>query len=102
MPKQEPESTDPLELTGVAFDDPTGKSVAIMAECFAEEFLALGHAPSEVLDLFRSSEHALAHHAWRELGEVAVFTMVQDIARRNQEMRERVRRSREARAARGA
>jgi hypothetical protein len=97
MPKNEPDHSDPLELTGVAFDDPTGESVRIMAECFADEFLNLGHPPAEVMAIFRSPEHRLAHHAWQTLGEVNVFTMVQTIARRHEEIRERVRRSRAAR-----
>lgn len=97
MPKHEPEGEDPLELTGVSFDDPTGESVRTMAECFADEFLRLGHSPAEVMDLFRSPEHRLANLAWQELGEVAVFAMVSGIARQNQEIRESVRRSREAR-----
>ena len=67
MPKNEPDHTDPMELTGVAFDDPTGRSLHVMAECFADEFLRLGHTTQEVMDLFRSPEHRLAHHAWQEL-----------------------------------
>jgi hypothetical protein len=97
MPKNEPDWTDPMELTGVAFDDPSGASVRLMAESFADEFLNLGHTPQEVMDLFRSSEHRLAYRAWEELGEVAVFAMVQTIARRKNEIRERVRALRAAR-----
>lgn len=97
MPKNEPDQTDPMELTGVAFADPTGDSVRVMAECFADEFLNLGHTPEGVMDLFRSSDHRLAHHAWQELGEVAVFAMVKAVACRKQEIQERVRASRAAR-----
>lgn len=97
MPKNEPDDTDPLELTGIAFDDPTGESVRVMAECFADEFLRLGHPPAEVLSLFRSPEHQLAHLAWQQLGEIQVFAMVQDIARRNSIIRESLLRSRAAR-----
>lgn len=97
MPKNEPDQTDPMELTGVAFDDPTGQSVRVMAECFADEFLNFGHTPEEVMDLFHSSEHRLAHRAWEELGEVAVYAMVKAVARRKQEIRERVLASRAAR-----
>lgn len=97
MPKNEPDHTDPLELTGVAFDDPTGQSVLVMAECFADEFLRLGHSPEDVLSLFRSPEHQLAHLAWLQLGEVQIFAMVQDIARRNATIRESLLRSRAAR-----
>jgi hypothetical protein len=97
MPKNEPDTTDPMELTGVAFDDLSGESVRLMAECFADEFLNLGHTPEEVLDLFRSPDHRLAYRAWQELGEVTVYAMVRAIARRKQEIQERVRALRAAR-----
>lgn len=97
MPKNEPDQTDPMELTGVAFEDPTGQSVLVMAECFADEFLNLGHPPEVVMELFRSPEHRLAHRAWEELGEVSVYAMVRAVARRKQEIQERVRLSRAAR-----
>jgi hypothetical protein len=97
MPKNEPDLSDPMELAGVAFEDPSGTSVSIMAECFADEFLNLGHAPQEVMELFRSSEHRLAHLAWQQLGEVRVFAIVHDIARRKLEMHERILRARQAR-----
>lgn len=97
MPRLEPDHTDPMELAGVAFDDPSGQSVRVMSECFAEEFLRLGHSPAEVMQLFREPEHRLAHHAWQELGEIAVFAMVHELAGRNERIRECLRRSREAR-----
>ena len=97
MPKNEPDHTDPMELTGVAFDDPTGEGVRVMAECFADELLRLGHPPAEVMGVFRSPEHRLAHRAWEELGEVAVFALVREAAGRIEEIREAVRRAREAR-----
>jgi hypothetical protein len=97
MPKLEPDVTDPMELAGVAFDDPTGQSVRVMAECFADEFLRLGHSVSEVMDLFRGSEHRLAHHAWERLGDLAVFAMVQEMRGRHDRIRECFLRSRKAR-----
>jgi hypothetical protein len=97
MPKNDPADSDPLELTGVVFDDPSGTSLTVMAECFADEFLNLGYTPAEVMDLFRSREHRLAHHAWSELGEVTVFAMVHGIAQRKQEIQENVRARRAAR-----
>lgn len=97
MPKLEPDATDPMELAGVAFDDPTGQSVRVMAECFADEFLRLGHSVSEVMELFRGSEHRLAHHAWERLGDIAVFAMVQELRSRNDRIRECFLRSRKAR-----
>jgi hypothetical protein len=52
----------------------------VMTECFAEEFLRLGHSPAEVMALFRASEYRLANHAWQQLGEVKVFTIVSEVA----------------------
>ncbi len=100
MPKNEPDATDPMELSGVTFDDPTGQSVPIMAECFADEFLRLGCTPAQILDLFRSEEHRLANLAWKQLGEIAIYAMVHDRAHRYAQVREALRRSREARALR--
>jgi len=97
MPRNEPDHTDPMELTGVAFDDPTGQSVRVMAECFADEFLRLGHTSAQVMDLFRSTEHQLAHIAWQQLGEVHLYALVQEIARRNAVIRESLLHSRASR-----
>ena len=90
MPKQEPDQTDPLELLGVEVDDPSGESLRLMAECFAEEFLMLGYTPGEVMELFRSREHQLAHRAWAELGEVRLYALVQELSAPWQALRERV------------
>lgn len=97
MPKNEPDLTDPMELAGVAFDDPSGESTRIMAECFADEFLRLGHSPVEVMDLFRCQEHRLANHAWQILGDVKVYLLVRQLAERQERLRESIRKSREAR-----
>ena len=81
MPKNEPDASDPMELVPVRAGGGEGSLLA-MAECLAEEFLSLGYGPREVLALFRSSDYALPHRAWLELGEVRVFTLVFEIARR--------------------
>lgn len=94
MPKQDPDLEDPLSLDAVVYDDPTGASTRQMAESFADEFLRLGHSPGEVLDLFRSSEHQLPYHAWSTLGEVAIYTLVQELAREREQLRLALRRAR--------
>ena len=80
MPKHEPAPEDPLALHGVRVPDPGGDAVERMAACIAEEFLRLGHGPGEVLELFRSPRYGLPHRAWRELGEVRIFTLVSSLA----------------------
>jgi hypothetical protein len=80
VPKNEPDPSDPLELIA-AGDDLGQASTSLMAECLAEEFLALGHPAHDVMALFRSPAYALAHRAWLELGEVRVFAMVSEKAR---------------------
>ena len=80
MPLHEPDATDPLELTAAGCRDETGQSMRIMTECFAEEFLRLGHSPADVMELFRGSEYRLAHRAWEHQGEVRVFAIVHEVA----------------------
>ena len=82
MPKQEPDASDPLELVAACAEPE--QDAAFMARCLAEEFLALGLGAQGVMALFRSPEYALAHRAWNELGEVRVFQMVQELARRRE------------------
>jgi hypothetical protein len=81
VPYHEPDPEDPLQLHGVGVPDPSGDGLRQMAECFAEEFLRLGHSPARVLELFRSRSYALPHRAWRELGEDAVRALIDDAAR---------------------
>jgi len=80
MPYHEPDATDPLELTGVRAGPSTREETGFLVECLTQEYLRMGFSPQDVLALFRSSEYPLAHRAWLELGEVAVFTLVQDVA----------------------
>jgi hypothetical protein len=99
MPKNEPDESDPLELELVGVRDDTGTATRVMAECFADEFLRLGYTPGDVMDLFRQPEHALPHRAWNELGEVAVFAMVQELAEQRARIRAAYARARGARHA---
>jgi len=73
---KEPASSDPLGLNAVGVPDGTGEGTRHMAECFAEEFLRLGHGPEQVVGLFRSPRYRLAHHAWTVLGEETVHEIV--------------------------
>jgi hypothetical protein len=80
MPYHEPDSTDPLELCGVRAGEATSEETGFLVQCLTQEYLRMGFSPQDVLALFRSPQYPLAHRAWLELGEVAVFTLVQDVA----------------------
>jgi hypothetical protein len=94
MPKHEPDLEDPLSLEAASCDDPTGLSVQLMAEAFAEEFLRLGHTSAEVMDMFRSEDHSLAHHAWEQLGEVRLFALIGELAAERAQFQAAVARAR--------
>ncbi len=49
-----------------------------MAECFVEEFLRMGVAPEEVLELFRQPAYVAAHQAYGVLGEEAIRDLIEE------------------------
>ena len=69
MPKREADSEDPMELVGVRLPVEGDTALREMAECFAEEFIRLGHSEEETLGLFRDPFYAGPHEAYRNLGE---------------------------------
>ena len=76
MPMREPGPEDPMELVGVRLpikDDATWE----MAECFAEEFIRLGHSVEDVLALFKNPFYAGPHEAYRSLGEERICEMIE-------------------------
>jgi hypothetical protein len=81
MPMRETDPQDPMELVGVsALGSATGR-LETMAECFAEEFIRLGHSEEAILDLFRSPFYAGPHRAYRELGEARIREMITHFGR---------------------
>ncbi len=91
MPHKDPDLQDPMMLVGVEVDCPAvspapaepdasrpdASATQAMAECFVEEFLRMGVAPDELLELFRQPVYAAAHQAYRELGEEAIRDLVE-------------------------
>ncbi len=65
----EPDAQDPMELVGIRLPVADDTALKAMAECFAEEFLRLGHCEEDVLALFKSPFYAGPHEAYRHLGE---------------------------------
>ena len=76
MPKQEPDAQDPMELVGVRLPVPDQAALTEMAECFAEEFIRLGHSSAAVLELFKSPFYGGPHEAYRQLGEERIAEMI--------------------------
>jgi len=68
MPKNEVDPEDPMELHGVALftEEETNE---VMAECFIEEFMRMGHGADHILALFRNPHYTGVHMVWENRGE---------------------------------
>jgi len=78
MPKDEFDFEDPMELNGMAFateEDTTD----LMAECFIEEFMRLGHNHKQVLALFRNPYYIGMHMVLEKRGEAFVKDLIAEI-----------------------
>ncbi|MBK7859698.1 MAG: hypothetical protein IPJ65_13980 [Archangiaceae bacterium] len=75
MPRDEAGVEDPNELVGVALAA-SDADEALMAGCIVEEFLRLGLAPEQVLQLFRNPSYGLTHAIWARHGEAWVRRLV--------------------------
>ena len=78
-------------------DPHTGALVTTRLESSTPHYRIAYEALMPNRDLFRGSEHRLAHHAWERLGDLAVFAMVQEMRGRHDRIRECFLRSRKAR-----
>ncbi len=77
MPMREPGPEDPMELVGVRLPVNDDTALREMAECFAEEFIRLGHGVEAVLALFKNPLYAGPHEAYRNLGEERICEMIE-------------------------
>ncbi len=77
MPMREPDPEDPMELVGVRLPVNDDAATGEMAECFAEEFIRLGHSVEQVLALFKNPFYAGPHEAYRSLGEERICEMIE-------------------------
>jgi hypothetical protein len=80
MPKNEPDTTDPMTLTGVEVPAEEADVMA-MARAFAEEFAAQGWDEARLLSMFRNRFYAGPHLAWTQLGEERVRALIADAVR---------------------
>lgn len=76
MSKREADPDDPMELVGIRLPVDDDSAIREMAECFAEEFVRLGHTPNDILGLFRNPFYGGPHEAYRVLGEETVCEMI--------------------------
>ena len=80
MPKQDPDATDPMALTGV--ETPAARAdVEAMALGLAEEFAAQGYDETRLLRMFRNPFYAGPHLAFRQLGEARIRELIADAVR---------------------
>jgi len=77
MPRQEPDATDPMTLTGVEFPA-TEEDVVEMARAFAGEFAMSGWDGDRLLHLFRNPRYGGPHLAWKQLGEERVREVIEE------------------------
>lgn len=78
MPYGEPDHTDPMTLHGVAVETDDATCVQEMAACFIEEYLRCDLDTEEIMRLFRSSEYAAAHMAYRAIGEEGLRGLLEE------------------------
>ncbi len=81
MPQGKPDPQDPMELVGVRLPVNDDSAVEDMAECFAEEFIRLGHSVEDVLALFKNEFYVGPHEAYRNLGEERICAMIEKFDR---------------------
>jgi hypothetical protein len=81
MPYDDPDPSDPTMLVGVTAPG-SADSTRTMAAVFADEFARLGHPPHEIFALFENPQYGGPHAALRELGPLAVLTIVREAAAR--------------------
>lgn len=78
MPKDEFDFDDPLELKGIGIvcgEDTT----EAMTECFAEEFMRLGHNHKQILALFRNPHYIGMNMALQNRGEQFVRDKISEV-----------------------
>jgi hypothetical protein len=76
MPKDEFDFEDPFELNGVALVTEE-ETMEPMAECFIEEFMRLGHGPTQVLVLFKNKHYIGMNMVLQNKGEPYVRDLIQ-------------------------
>ncbi len=75
------EPEDPMEIVGVALEEPMGEAdLEEMARCFVEEYALLGWDAEHIFRLFRQPYFAGAHVCLQRLGETRVRALIAEVA----------------------
>jgi len=82
MPYDDPDSTDPLTLHGVAVETSDDSAVLEMAECFIDEYARLGFTADRILHLFDARGYAGPYMATMVLGRDRIRRLVEDVLAR--------------------
>ena len=78
MPYDDPDSTDPMTLHGVAVDVDDDSALRAMAECFVEEYARMGFSAERLLRIFHNPEYAGPHLACLTLGAAWISGLIAD------------------------
>jgi len=78
MPYDDPDTTDPLTLHGVAMEVEDDSALRTMAECFVEEYARMGFSAERLLRIFRTPGYAGPNLAYRALGESYIARLVDE------------------------
>ena len=89
MPHNDPDPTDPMTLHGVAIQTDDPSVTREMAVCFIDEYLRMGHERERVLAMFKIPKYVGPYMAYRELGEAAIATLIDEAASRWGDRRDR-------------
>ena len=81
MASKEPDTDDPLELTGVVLAVPDETSLKEMAACFVEEFLRDGWTDEQLGAMFRNPRYRGPYLVWRQKGEAYIEEVIQEVRR---------------------
>ena len=79
IPRKEPESDDPLELTGVVLSVQDETSLKEMAFCFVEEFLRDGWSDEQLRAMFKNPLYRGPYLVRRQKGDAYVEAVIQEV-----------------------
>jgi len=76
MPYDDPDSTDPMTLHGVAVEVGDDSALRTMAECFIEEYARMGYSEEMLFRVFRNPGYAGPNLAYRILGDAWIAEQI--------------------------
>ncbi len=76
MPYDDPDSTDPMALHGVAIETEDNGALLDMAECFVEEYLRSGFDAQRIEQMFKTRGYVGPFLAYQSLGEQTIRRII--------------------------